>query len=244
MKFKKILFLGAIVSSVPVLSSSCFYNSQNKNPDGEKKNKKGTSNQIVYESHNIDKVNAFNYEYDDDFKANKGTIVKVNSIRDGDTFGATNILNMKSAYFRFSGIDTPETHKNIGQGNWADTTGKQYKYGKKAEKFTSWLLNGTFTKDIIVVPQKTINGRNDISDPYGRIVAIIYIRTIDNKYINVCEQLVKWGYARMNYISLNPNNKFYTSNTTYYKSLLEAKQYATKNKLGIYSGFYSEIYPF
>jgi len=97
----------------------------------------------------------------------------------------------------------------------------QKEYATYAAKFTEYYaLNGllsTYSKykfrptQIYAVPQKTKNGQTNISDHYGRIVAIIYYRDEFGRYHCLNEKLVLEGKARKNYISLSKNSSCATT---------------------------------
>lgn len=188
---------------------------------------------------------------ENELKANHATPITVNYVADGDTFYDT-----KGNKYRFNGVDTPESFKKDPQtGHFNPTTGMQKEYATYAAKFTEYYaLNGllsTYSKykfrptQIYAVPQKTKNGQTNISDHYGRIVAIIYYRDEFGRYHCLNEKLVLEGKARKNYISLSKGSKYYTENKAYY-NLLEKAQEKSKNlKKGIWSPLanYDEIYP-
>lgn len=184
------------------------------------------------------------------FKPNFAYKITVSYVKDGDTFTDENSNN-----YRFLGIDTPETRTKDADGNWIETQGNQFKFGKLATNYTTNLTytsiinkseyDGIFPKEIYVVPQKTKNGKSEITDHYWRIVAIIYIKDIYSKFWCLNDLLVRKGYARMNYISLSSSSKYFTENIKYYKFIENAQDEAKKNKLGIWQdpSIYTEIYP-
>lgn len=74
------------------------------------------------------------------------------------------------------------------------------------------MLNGLLPKNdkyknrptkIFAIPQKTKNGKTNMTDSYGRIVAILYYLDENGKYHCLNEKLLKEGLARKAYISLN-----------------------------------------
>ena len=144
---------------------------------------------------------------ENELKANYATPITVNYVVDGDTF-----LDSKGKKYRFNGIDTPESFKKDPQtGHFNPTTGMQKEYATYAAKFTEYYaLNGllsTYSKykfrptQIYAVPQKTKNGQTNISDHYGRIVAIIYYRDEFGRYHCLNEKLVLEGKARKLYFT-------------------------------------------
>ncbi|WP_044329410.1 thermonuclease family protein [Metamycoplasma hominis] len=186
----------------------------------------------------------FNFEIlkNNKFEVGKATEINIARIADGDT-----ISDSYRNKYRFNGIDTPETHKKIN-GNFEETSGIQYKYGKIAENYTKNFLNNA--AKIWVVPQETKSRFNTSSenfyDYYKRIVAIIYYQDkITKKIYNLNEQLVFFGMARMHYISIDPQSNYYTKNIDYYKQLQEASNHAKNLKLGIFDSGndINKIYP-
>lgn len=186
----------------------------------------------------------FNFEIlkNNKFEVGKATEINIARISDGDT-----ISDSYRNKYRFNGIDTPETHKMIN-GNFEETSGIQYKYGKIAENYTKNFLNNA--AKIWVVPQETKSRFNTSSenfyDYYKRIVAIIYYQDkITKKIYNLNEQLVFFGMARMHYISIDPQSNYYTKNIDYYKQLQEASNHAKNLKLGIFDSGndINKIYP-
>ena len=176
---------------------------------------------------------------ENELKANHATPITVNYVVDGDTF-----LDSKGKKYRFNGIDTPESFKKDTQtGHFNPTTGMQKEYATYAAKFTEYYaLNGllsTYSKykfrptQIYAVPQKTKNGQTNISDHYGRIVAIIYYRDEFGRYHCLNEKLILEGKARKNYISLSKGSKYYTENKAYYNLLEKAQEKSKKLKKGI-----------
>ena len=188
---------------------------------------------------------------ENELKANHATPITVNHVADGDTFYDT-----KGNKYRFNGVDTPESFKKDPEtGNFIPTTGMQKEYATYASKFTEYYsLNGllpTYSQyklrptQIYAVPQKTKNGKSNISDHYGRIVAIIYYRDEFGRYHCLNEKLVLEGKARKNYISLSKSSKYYTENKEYFYLLEAAQQKAKKLKKGIWSPLadYNKIFP-
>ena len=177
----------------------------------------------------------------DELKANHATPITVNYLNDGDTFSDT-----KGNKYRFSGVDTPESWIwDVDEDIWVPTKGLQKKYATLAYQFTEYyVLNGllpSYSKykkrptQIYVVPQKTKNGKTNISDSYGRIVAIIYYKDEFGKYHCLNEKLILEGKATMKYISLDKNNKYYTSNTQYFNLLKKAETKSKQLKKGVWS---------
>ncbi|RMA79034.1 micrococcal nuclease [Metamycoplasma subdolum] len=157
------------------------------------------------------------------------TAVEINryNIFDGDTFQDIE----HNDKVRFAGIDTPEISKAKNP--------TQKKYGIAAKtRLAEFMAKSEKT---FVVPQHTNNGfRGD----YGRVIAIVYAY-IDKKWVNVCLEMVRLGFGKKAYISINHGDKFYTPNTEYYNDLLNAEREARNKKLGIWknSGEIKDIYP-
>ena len=193
-------------------------------------------------------TNKLPYKISNFLRENYATPISVNYVNDGDTFTDT-----KGNKYRFAGIDTPESFFKKG-GIFLPTTGLQKKYATLAYQFTEYyVLNGllpSYSKykkrptQIYVVPQKTKNGKTNISDSYGRIVAIIYYKDEFGKYHCLNEKLILEGKARMHYISLSKISNFYTNNKSFFKLLEDAQQIAKKKNKGIWDiGLYNEIFP-
>ncbi|AWX42563.1 Thermonuclease precursor [Metamycoplasma cloacale] len=182
--------------------------------------------------------NIFNYEFSSNLVVNKATEVTLKHINDGDTFTDTN-----NNIYRFAGIDTPETKKKE-DGKFIPTTGEQFKYGKLASFFTMNRL--TTANKIFVVPITTKTGKDGIpyADKYGRVVAKIYYQS-DNKITCLNTEILKVGYAKMAFISKDPNNIFYTDDSDFYDELLSSQRQAQTEQIGIWSteANIKEIYP-
>lgn len=246
-KTKKIILFSLTIGS-SLLAQSCVQSQSNDN-------QKSNNDKILTpptNSADLDKKlaelkikfeNKLPYEISQEFEHNKAIEVEIINVRDGDTFDFTQKNVFGSYALRFAGVDTPEKRRKGGGGNWFETTGQQYEYAQRASKFTDFLSNVPQFK-YFVIPQKTKGGQNSISDHYGRIIGICYIKYND-KYINLNSELVRLGYARKGYISLSKDSKFYTSNNAYYYQLTSSEEYAKSNKLGIWSedANFNEIYP-
>ncbi|MBN0970643.1 thermonuclease family protein [Mycoplasma phocoeninasale] len=204
-----------------------------------------------------DKLEATNFKFEInnlEFKIDKARDISNWNIEiaDGDTIRISVIRDGKfpeMANIRFAGVDTPETHKRKN-GNFIDTTGEQFKYGKIAEFYTKRIIQNA--KKVFIVPQKTKSKTNkgkdkdkQFLDPYNRIVGIVYYQDKNDKIYCLNEQLVYYGFARMSYISLSESSTFYTANVEYFNSLEKAKEHAINNHLGIYANDnkFKEIFP-
>ncbi|MGX9339936.1 thermonuclease family protein [Mycoplasma sp. 2261] len=190
-------------------------------------------------------VNNKEYLLSNDLRENNATEVSAFKINDGDTAELKNIKNNKTFRFRFSGIDTPETWKKVGQ-KFEPTVGLQFKYGKIAKNFTT--RNLLEAKKIWVIPQTTISDQNKdenkkFFDAYGRIVAIILVYKNDGSIICINKELIKNGFSKVSYISLDKRSKYYTKNENFYFWLKNNEKEARNQKLGIWSDNIKEIYP-
>jgi len=160
---------------------------------------------------NVDLYNSYDY-IDSSSIIQSLEAVKVSSITDGDTF---KIYNGDSTIkLRIIGIDTPETHagtKPIGE------------YGDDA---TDYL------KDF--VSRYAIYIKRMGYDNYGRILAYVFGKTYDGRYIFYESSILKEGLAR-------PLIYFYDDEI--YEILtpriVEAYDYAFENKKGIFSKWYT-----
>ncbi|WP_412031758.1 thermonuclease family protein [Metamycoplasma buccale] len=236
-KIRNLLFslsLVPIAISFTTISLKCNLDNQYENPQ--------FNNDIVPK--NFSGLNGLPYPISNKLEANKATKINVAFWNDGDTFRDTN-----GNIYRFAGIDTPEYHK---KGSKEFTTGLQFKYAKLAKQYTETYTNiyqndsikGKPT-EVYVVPQKTKGGKTNISDKYGRIVAIIYYKNNLGQYYNLCSQILYFGKAKKAYISLDTKSIYYTTNTKYYNELQESERVARKNKIGIWENENDiyEIYP-
>lgn len=233
------------------LSIKCNLNNKidPKNPEKHDLEKNDPNKPKLEENLN-NSVDGYKIDNSKIFKPNFAYKITVSYVKDGDTFTDENSNN-----YRFLGIDTPETRTKDADGNWIETQGNQFKFGKLATNYTTNLTytsiinkseyDGIFPKEIYVVPQKTRNGKSEITDYYWRIVAIIYIKDIYSKFWCLNDLLVRKGYARMHYISLSSSSKYFTENIKYYNFIENAQNEAKKNKLGIWQdpSIYTEIYP-
>lgn len=131
--------------------------------------------------------------------------IGVFSVYDGDTF--TDINKKK---IRIFGIDAPEIR---------GSSGIKKIFAIKARDFLNQLL---------------IKGNTRILELsigyYGRSVCKVWSGQQD-----VAVSLLKKGLAIVKYFSIDPKNRFYSSDFQYYKILLDAQHYAFENKIGIWS---------
>tara|TARA_R110000824_G_scaffold144832_6_gene312907 strand:+ start:343 stop:810 length:468 start_codon:yes stop_codon:yes gene_type:complete len=144
-------------------------------------------------------------------------IDKVIDVKDGDTISisgvdlgfGTHILTEKGTtkpskrypqgkvqYYsvRFAGIDTPESKK----GWWVKKRGlvgnekaiqKEITAGKKAKAFTKQMID-----EAREVRIKTLSRG---PDNFGRFLAVVYVVNLDGDVINLCEELLKRGLAKV-----------------------------------------------
>ncbi|MBN4089291.1 thermonuclease family protein [Mycoplasma enhydrae] len=239
-KFKWLLAaLSPVVLISPLVSIKCQDdtkqsngNNENTSPSLDTKNKK-----LI--------LNNKEYVISDNLSPNHATQVKLIGEKDGDTTNFRIINTSIEFICRYAGIDTPETRKRIND-NWVPTEGEQFKYGQMAKNFVSKQLKNA--KSIWVIPQRTkVKGKDKLSnnfrDLYDRVIGIVVIVTKNNELLCLNEQLVFNGFAKMNYISLDLKNKFYTDNENYYHFLKKAQDKAREDKKGIWSGNINKIYP-
>jgi endonuclease YncB( thermonuclease family) len=142
---------------------------------------------------------------------------RVVDVKDGDTFSfegiclgfGTQILMRKGKtkpskrypegkvqYYsvRFAGIDTPESKK----GWWIKKRGlvgnekaieAEITAGKKAKAFTKQMIG-----EAREVRIKTLSRG---PDNFGRFLAVVYVVNLDGDVINLCEELLKRGLAKV-----------------------------------------------
>jgi endonuclease YncB( thermonuclease family) len=144
-------------------------------------------------------------------------VCKVVDVKDGDTFSfsgidlgfGTHILMQKGTtkpskrypegkvqYYsvRFDGIDTPESKK----GWWVKKRGlvgdeaaiqKEIKAGLKAKAFTKEMIEQA--REVRI---KTLSRG---PDNFGRFLAVVWVVTADGDVVNLCEELLKRGLAKV-----------------------------------------------
>ncbi|AWX69294.1 thermonuclease family protein [[Mycoplasma] anseris] len=170
------------------------------------------------------------YEVSSNLTINKMTKIKPTNIADGDTF------YLDELGFRFVGIDTPEKYNAKNS--------IQEKYGKIASLFSKKILEDA--DEIYVVPQRNFYSKDphDFKDKYGRVLVIVIVKIKEN-FFNLNLELVRKGKAKMAYISLNKNNRYYTDNEEFFNQLQHAQNLAQKEKIGIWDTLVNinEIYP-
>lgn len=280
MKNKKLLLKilsASVISTLPVTAISCNFEklknnttdekekdkpnpNNNGNTNNKNENKNPSSDKNITPEHitGISESEFFNkYTLSTNYEINHAIKIDISRFYDGDTFGTKDGQKV-----RFSGIDTPETHKQEN-GKYFDTTGLQYEWGKKAESYTMKYLDTSIYKNksdtkgrpvqVYIVPQKTKGGKSrntkidkNMCDHYGRIVAVVYYKNSEGLIFNYCQQIVTYGYAKMSFLSNNPSSKYYTPNKEYYNAMVKASEYAKQNKLGVYSlsfDDYQKVYP-
>lgn len=237
MKFKSGIFKHLIVLASPlcvIFSSSCTLNLSNNTAHNSPKPLDKNIKLLDKLPYKVGKTSQFEY--------NKAYKVRVEWIKDGDTFDFVELISNKPLTSRFSGVDTPEKTTKTKHGR-VPTKGQQLKYAQKATEFTTKMLQLPGI-EIYCVFQKTKNGRDRFSDHYGRYVTINYIK-YQGKYINLNSSLVRLGYARVQYISLSKWSKYFTENSAWFYELEAAEEYAKQNKLGIWApeANIDKIYP-
>ncbi|MBU4691407.1 thermonuclease family protein [Mycoplasma sp. ES3225-GEN-MYC] len=242
-KFFLHLTFGSIITTTS-FSSACVLNID-QNAYSENNSVHDKSNSPTNQSFNLNifdlKSDKLLYDLSDELAANKATRVSLDFVKDGDTFR----FKHKNVLYnvRFSGVDTPEKMRKTDSGNWEKTTGKQYEYGMLATKFTTSVLT-IVGGEIYIIPQPTKGGETNISDHYGRIVGIVYVK-YNNNWYNLNSEIVRLGYGRKYYISSSKRSKYYNHNSAYIAQLNSSEKFARENRLGIYSvdGALEEIYP-
>ena len=127
------------------------------------------------------------------------------SVYDGDTF-----IDNSGQRIRIFGIDAPEIKESFGIKKL---------FAIKSRNFLNQLLNKSNIEILFLS-----------KGYYGRSVC----RVLADKK-DVATTILKNGLAIVKYVSINPKNKFYSSDFEYYNLLLNAQYYAFENKLGIWS---------
>ncbi|AZZ65437.1 hypothetical protein DMC14_001370 [Metamycoplasma phocicerebrale] len=220
-------------------------------PDDDKPNPEEDEQQEPNKISWIDKknnqliLNKYIYKFSNEFKVMHATRVITLEKKDGDTTVFKNKNNNEYGKFRYSGVDTPETWKKVN-GQFVPTDGLQLKYGTMAKNFTSKNLDEA--KEIWVIPQKTISDYNketnkEYYDHYGRIVGIIVVVNQKDEVFCLNEQLIFNGFAKVSYISLDKNSKYYTINENYYHWIKDSEKEARNNNKGIWGDDIKQIYP-
>ncbi|WP_406617993.1 thermonuclease family protein [Mycoplasmopsis lipophila] len=147
----------------------------------------------------------------------------IKKVIDGDTVVVK--LNNKDTIIRLYGVDTPEINKdNVIDKNISKL---EDHYGLLAKKFLEKLLYKYGTSAIFI--------KQNV-DKYKRLVGILKLNNID-----IGKELLKNGFARKAYISINKNSydyKFYgTKNAfqkNYYNELEQVENYAKKYQKGFW----------
>lgn len=99
---------------------------------------------------------------------------------DGDTFYLVEPGNPKGRRLRLVGADTPETvHPRIGK----------QPFGEEASEFTKKTIEQA--ENIV-----RLEFDGDEIDKYGRLLALVYVKTSDGKEILLNEELIRQGLAR------------------------------------------------
>jgi len=144
-------------------------------------------------------------------------INKVIEVKDGDTMSisgvdlgfGTHILIRKGTskpskrypegkvhYYsvRFAGIDTPESKK----GWWVKKRGLVGDEAAIQKEIEAGLKAKAFTKEMIEQAREVrIKTMSRGPDNFGRILAIVWVVTADGDVVNLCEELLKRGLAKV-----------------------------------------------
>lgn len=135
----------------------------------------------------------------------------VYEVHDGDTF------TINSHKIRLFGVDTPEISNQYD--NFNPTENLEYIYAVEAKNFVSKLILN-----------RSVKLQKITTDKYKRIVSKVIINGID-----LAEELIKNGLARIAYFSTNPLNPFYSNDYEYYKKLTHLQKQSYDRKIGIWS---------
>ncbi|WP_156768861.1 thermonuclease family protein [[Mycoplasma] mobile] len=137
--------------------------------------------------------------------------IKSIEILDGDT------LSINSKQIRLFGVDTPE--KFHYWENNIESNGLEYFFAIEAKKFTESFFNSL--REIIISPKS--------KDKFGRLIA-----RIQNNKKDLALEIIKNGLGIVQYVSLDKKSPFFTRDTNYFYSLLEAQNIAIKLKKGFW----------
>lgn len=251
MNKKRLATAFLVTLQLPLITFSCEYKNHQELEKEKPKKIDTKKDQIKKEIDKLDFIDHKNKHLQikinkkSELKINQATEVQISRTIDGDTFEIINPKKDGTTRIRFSGVDTPEKYNPRTKES---TRGVQYEYALKASNYTENFVRSKKITNIYIVPQKTSSspiGGEDIYDHYGRVVAIIYGLDKSNKVINLNYELVKNGFALKKYISLNPYNRFYTTNKDYYYLLEYGQKQAKNNKVGIWehANLLTQIYP-
>ncbi|UVD81642.1 thermonuclease family protein [Mycoplasma iguanae] len=138
----------------------------------------------------------------------------VSKVIDGDTL----ILNKNAEKIRLHGINAREMSIKNSNKEFIKTSGL-IRYW--AEKATNRLRE--------LVEQKTVEIIKISKDIYERTVAKVFLNKNDISII-----LLKEGLAEVAFINNEINDKFFNSDTEYFKQLIAAENYAKSLSLGIW----------
>ncbi|PZV99859.1 thermonuclease family protein [Metamycoplasma auris] len=246
---RKFLILSPVVAILPtaLISLKCESKKISTSNSNTNANNSGTNiKDNLYESSSkVIIVDGKEYQFSDEFEHNKATEVIAIRFKDGDTVDFKNPKsNKKAVAIRFSGIDTPEKTEKIADGMRIKTSGLKFKYANLASKHTKEKLGEA--KKIWIIPQRTKKSKKDttigLTDRYNRIIGIVVYLTQDNKIICLNKELVEFGLARVQYISLDKNSMYYTENQDYYNLIKEAERKARKEEKGFWKEDIEEIF--
>ena len=163
---------------------------------------------------NVDFYNSYDY-IDSTSIIQSLEAVEVSSVTDGDTF---NIYSGEATVkIRIIGIDTPETYSDSGSSK---------PVGEYGEDATSYLKD--FVSKYTIYIKKIIENGKIMRDSHERILAYVFGRTNDNRFIFYESSILKEGLAR-------PLIYFDNDDSYLTPRIVEAYNYAFENKKGIFS---------
>ena len=143
------------------------------------------------------------------------TLHNITGVHDGDTF----TIDGKQQ-IRLFGVDTPELSYFEG-GTWKESTSIEHKWG---------ILARDYVKNAFASRQIT-KMWHMWAHTFNRNVASLMFGMSD-----VAIEILKKGLGVVRYINLRPGNKFFTPDTNYYNSLIQAQEEAKRNHKGVWSG--------
>ena len=143
----------------------------------------------------------------------KEQALTITAIHDGDT------LNLSDgSTIRLMGFDSAELSNYIN-GKWIQTTGRAKYWGIQARDF----LRTKYLKHVVIA-----NYEEGVT--YDRQVA-----KLSSGGKDLALEMVIRGLGRVGYISIVPSNKYYTTNTFYYKELKRQETIARNKHIGIWA---------
>ena len=153
-------------------------------------------------------------------------LFRVHHVYDGDT-----LTLMDGRRVRFFGIDTPEL-KPIEQAFSQEAKAYTQQYCRKRKEIYLDIMSNGDGDD---------GSEGKVTDKYGRLLAIVWAKTENGNYQNVCEGLVAAGLATVYFTKENgssissPKNKHHQQYIK--KKLLQIQTEARKNRVGLWKDF-------